>query len=82
MQGVEVIAAADVLAVDENLGHGFTTTGFLHHVKHQVRVFAEVNFSIGLLEAVKQLFGLHAVGAVVFAVDDDFCWHRMVFLLG
>ena len=63
LQGAQVIRAANMLAINKNLRHGFAAARFFHHRLTLLRIQADINFGLGHLCLIQQLFGHTAIGA-------------------
>lgn len=71
IQRIEIIAAADVLAVDKDLWNRFAPTGFFYQC-HACRIVAgHVDFLKRRAFALQQLFGFYAIRAVGGGVELD-----------
>jgi pimeloyl-ACP methyl ester carboxylesterase len=72
---MDIIAAANVVAVDEDLGHGFSAAGAIGHFA--AACFVPVEVVLGVLDpfAIEEFFGLDAEGAGGPDVDFDVWGH-------
>jgi hypothetical protein len=77
IERIEVVAAADMLLVDEDLGDGAATVGAIGHLGSGVVVAVYFVFSEGNAFPFEQHFGANAVGAGLPGVDFDVGFHLL-----
>src|SRR5690606_10941606 len=78
VQGVDVVRAADVFPVDEDLREGGGAARALDHLGLLLRVVGGDDVGIGSALAVQQGHGADAVGAAGFGVENDFGQEKLL----
>src|SRR5258707_1328993 len=71
IEGVEIVAAADMGGADEDLRHRAASLGALDHGVAQLAIAADVEFGERYALFVEQFFRPLAVGAIRRGVDFD-----------